>query len=133
MKRALRILALTAASFAAVGWLTACTPAATNPTTPAQLAPGYQNAADQQMGEILSGAHAFYTSIQEQVQAGTLTLSADGKAKFNDFGIALNSAQIVYLGYHSGANTQAQAQASVNIMQQKQAALPIPNVKTVAP
>ena len=81
------------------------------------------------MGEILSGAHAFYQSIQQQSMAGTLTLSPDTKAKFNDFGVALNTAQIVYLGYHNGANTQAQAQAAVALVQSKQAALPLPGAK----
>lgn len=95
-------------------------------TTPAQLAPGYQNAQDQQMGEILAGAHNFYTSIQSQVQAGTLTMGATIKASFNDFATALNAAQTVYLAYHNGTATQAQAQAAVNTVQSKQAALPLP-------
>lgn len=127
MKRTLRILALTAATFMAIGWMTACTPA--NPTTPAQLAPGYQNSADQQMGEILSGAHAFYTSIQQQSAAGTLTLSPDVKQKFNSFAIALNAAQQVYLAYHAGTATQAQAQTAVNTVQTSQNALPLPGAK----
>ncbi len=93
------------------------------------LAPGYSNAADQQMGEILSGAHAFYQSIQQQSQAGTLVLSPDTKAKFNDFAISLNAAQQVYLAYHAGTATQAQAQASVNVVQSKQSALPLPGAK----
>ena len=107
---------------------TGCTPAA-NPTTPAQLAPGYQNAADQQMGEILSGAHAFYTSIQQQAQAGTLALTPTVKASFNDFGVSLNAAQTVYLAYHAGTATQAQAQTAVNTVQSKQSALPLPGAK----
>ena len=103
----------------AIGWLTACTPAA-NPTTPAQLAPGYQNSADQQMGEILSGAHAFYTSIQQQVQAGSLTMTPAVKTAFNQFGVSLNAAQTVYLAYHAGTATQAAAQTAVTESQQMQ-------------
>jgi hypothetical protein len=103
--------------------MTACTPSTTNPAT---LAPGYQNAADQQMGEILAGAHSFYSSIQQQSTAGTLTLSATQKTAFNDFGVSLNAAQTVYLAYHAGTATQAAAQTAVNTVQTKQAALPLP-------
>ena len=98
-------------------------------TPPAALAPGYQNQADQQMGEILAGAHAFYNSIQQQVASGSLTMTPQVKASFNAFGVTLNGAQTVYLSYHSGAATQAQAQTQVNAVQQQQAALPLPGAK----
>ena len=62
-----------------------CTPSTTPPQA---LAPGYLNAADQQMGEILAGAHAFYLSVQQQSAAGTLTLSASAKLAFNEWEIA---------------------------------------------
>lgn len=127
MKRRLLKLATIAALSLAVGWMTACTPSAT-PSTQA-LAPGYQNSADQQMGEILAGAHSFYTSIQQQSQAGTLTLDATTKAAFNQFGTALNAAQAVYLAYHNGQATQAAAQTAVNQVQSQQAALPLPGAK----
>lgn len=105
----------------------ACAPSA-NP--PAQtLAPGYQNAADQQMGEILAGAHAFYVSIEQQVAGGSLTLTPEVKTGFNTFGTSLNAAQSVYLAYHNGTATQAAAQAAVNMVQQQQAALPLPGAK----
>lgn len=118
-----RLLILTALCLT----LTACPGSnPSNPTNPAQLAPGYQNAADQQMGQILSGARSFYTSIQQQSQAGTLTLTPTVKAAFNDFGTALNGAESVYLAYHNGQATQAQAQTAVNAVQTKQAALPLP-------
>ena len=96
---------------------------------PAVLAPGYQNPADQTMGEILAGAHAFYNSIQQQVASGSLTMTPQVKASFNAFGVTLNGAQTVYLSYHSGAATQAQAQTQVNAVQQQQAALPLPGAK----
>ena len=126
MKRLLKV----AAVFLLVGWLTGCpgnTP--TNPTTPAQLAPGYQNQADQQMGSVLSGARSFYVSIQQQSAAGTLTLTPDVKAKFNQFGQYLNAAESTYLAYHNGTATQAQAQAQVNQVQTAQQALPLPGAK----
>lgn len=105
--------------------LPGCKPT-TAANTPAVLAPGYLNAADQQMGEILAGAHNFYNSIQSQVNAGTLTMGSTIKASFNDFAISLNAAQTVYLAYHNGQATQAQAQTAVNLVQSKQAALPLP-------
>ena len=108
--------------------LTACTPSTTPPAQ--ALAPGYQNAADQQMGEILAGAHSFYDSIQQQSASGQLTLTTEQKTAFNAFGLALNSAQSVYLAYHGGQATQAQAQTAVNSVQQQQAALPLPGATT---
>ena len=108
-----------------VAFPTGCKPSATPPV----LAPGYLNQADQQMGEVLAGAHNFYNSIQSQVNAGTLTMGTSIKAAFNDFGVSLNAAQTVYLAYHNGQATQAQAQAAVNQVQSKQAALPLPGAK----
>jgi hypothetical protein len=102
----------------------------TTATQPATLAPGYQNSADQQMGEILAGAHSFYTAIQTQSAAGSLTLTAAQKAAFNDFGVSLNAADTVYLAYHASptaANLSA-AQTAVNVVTAKQAALPTPGV-----
>jgi hypothetical protein len=112
-------------------------------TVTAPLAPGYQNAADQQMGEILAGAHTFYSTIQCETQGlnwsqttsscvsdpnvtAPMVLNATAKLSFNDFGIALNQAESVYLAYHAGTATQAKAQAAVTTVQTKQAALPIP-------
>jgi len=100
-----------------------------NPPNQAQLAPGYQNAADQQMGQILSGAHAFYNRIQQDSASGSMQLTPAEKTAFNAFGVSLNAAQTVYLAYHAGTATQAQAQAAVNQVQQQQAALPIPGGK----
>ena len=99
-------------------------------TTTVATAPGYQNSTDQQMGEILAGAHAFYNSIQQQSGAGTMTLTATQKAAFNDFGLSLNAAQTVYLAYHANptAANLSVAQAAVNTVQTKQAALPQPGV-----
>lgn len=98
-------------------------------STTQPLAPGYSNTADQQMGQILSGARAFYVSIQQQSAAGTLTLDPTVKVSLNDFGTSLNAAETVYLAYHNGQATQAAAQAAVNTVQTKQAALPLPGAK----
>jgi len=101
--------------------LSGCKTSATVP-----LAPGYQNAADQQMGEILAGARSFYTTIQSESASGKMVLSATEKTAFNDFGAAINAAEQVYLGYHAGTSTQAQAQAAIDAVKTKQAALPTP-------
>lgn len=119
MKRLLVLLALCLP-------LAACKPS--NPTTPAQLAPGYQNSADQQMGEILAGAHAFYNRVQQDSAGGGLQLSPTEKTAFNAFGVSLNAAQTVYLAYHAGTATQAQAQAAVDKVQQQQASLPTTSI-----
>ncbi len=105
--------------------LTACTPSTTQPP----LAPGYQNSADQQMGEILAGARAFYVSVQQQSAAGTMTLTPTEKTAFNTFGVSLNAAETVYLAYHSNPTpaTQAAAQKAVDNVQAQQTALPMPS------
>lgn len=99
----------------------------TAPTPP--LAPGYQNAADQSMGEILAGARSFYSTIQSESAAGKVTLSATEKQAFNAFGVTINQAEAIYLAYHSGSATQAAAQTAVNAVQSQQSALPIPAVQ----
>ena len=102
----------------------------TTGTTP-PLAPGYQNSADQQMGQILAGAHAFYQQIQQDSAAGTVALSAGEKTALNDLGTAINYAQTAYLAYHNGQGTQAAAQAAVDAVSAKQTAVQalIPGVK----
>lgn len=97
--------------------------AATTNTTPQALAPGYLNQADQVMGQTLVGAHAFYTTIQQDVASGKYTPSSTEKVALNNFATALNAAQLIYIGYHAGANTQAQAQAAVNALSTQQTAL----------
>lgn len=107
---------------------TGCKTNQVNPPT-APVAAGYLNAQDQQMGKVLAGARNFYTSIQDQVNAKTLTMGDSIKAKFNAFGVTLNAAESIYLAYHQGAATQAQAQAAVNQVQTEQAALPLPGAR----
>lgn len=94
------------------------------------LAPGYNNQADQQMGSVLAGARAFYTKIQADSASGATTLSQTEKDAFNKFGISINLAEQIYLGYHAGTQTLAAAQSAVNSVSQQQAALPIPSGKT---
>lgn len=97
----------------------------TSATAP-PLAPGYNNPADQQMGSILAGARALYEKIRTDSASGATTLSQAEKDAFNRLGVSINLAEQIYLAYHAGTATQAQAQAAVNTVQQNQAAVPIP-------
>lgn len=94
----------------------------TTPTTQT-LAPGYTTQADQTMGETLAGAHSFYTTIQQDVASGKYTPSATEKTALNNFATSLNVAQTIYISYHAGQATLAQAQAAVNTVQTQQTTL----------
>lgn len=110
-------------------WIAFPTACKTTSTTPPPLAPGYSNSADQTMGETLAAANAFYKRIQQNVQQGTMTLSANEKTAMNDLATALNIANGTYLAYHSGTATQAQAQTAINTVSQKQQAAAALGVK----
>lgn len=139
--RRLALLAAMSVGLLMVSSLSGCKTAVVAPP----LAPGFNNAQDQQIGSILSGARAFYDTIQCETQSlnwdkatsecvadpsitAPLVLSATMKSSFNDFGTALNAANQVYLDYHSGTATEAAAQTQANLIQQKQSALQIPGV-----
>ena len=82
------------------------------------------------MGEILSGARAFYVSIQQQAAAGTLILDCDSRSRpSTPSAMSLNAAESIYLAYHDGQATQAAAQTAVNTVQSQQAALPLPGAQ----
>lgn len=102
--------------------LLGCPTAATAPPPPP--APGYLNPADQTMGQVLAGARSFYLTIQQDSLAGKVLLSPAEKLALNDFGRTLNTAEAVYLAFHSNTATQATAQAAVDQVKLKQAALP---------
>jgi hypothetical protein len=109
-----------------LGMLTAgCTNPANTTPPPQALAPGYLNATDQQMGEALAAAHAFYVRIQTDVAAGKYTPSPVEKTALNNFAIALNTAQSLYLNYHASPSVVSEDAAShaVQNVQQQQAAL----------
>jgi len=116
-----------------LGMLTAgCTNAPTTTPPPAALAPGYLNATDQQMGEALAAAHAFYVRIQTDVAAGKYVPSPTEKTALNNFAIALNTAQTLYLNYHASPSVvseDAASRAVQNVQQQQSALTPtIPGV-----
>lgn len=113
--------------------------AKTTGTTP-PLAPGYQNSADQIMGQDLAAANGFYHTIQCETQGlnwsvttktcvsdskviTPMILSATEKQAFNALATSLNVANPVYLSYHAGTATQAQAQAAIDQVKAQQNAL----------
>lgn len=91
------------------------TPNTTPP--PAALAPGYLSQTDQQMGEALAAAHAFYVQIQSDITAGKYTPSATEKTALNAFAASINAAQAAYLAYHASPTAANQTAAS-NAVQQ---------------
>ena len=97
-----------------------CKPA-TGPTPP--LAPGYTNQVDQTMGQTLAAAHAFYQTLQQDTVAGNFFPSPAEKTALNALAASLNVAQPIYIAYHNGTATQAQAQAAVADVVQKQSTL----------
>ncbi len=108
-----------------------CQPVTAN-TPPAALAPGYLNAADQQMSEILHAAHAYYQHLYNDGSATPpiYNPSPAEKAAFNQFGVYLNLADATYKAFHAGTATQAQAQAAVDTVKSQQAAVQaFPGVK----
>lgn len=115
-----------------------CRPAATS--TPANaVAPGYSNLTDQQIGGILASAHNFLAGLgcAEKAQgystttfqcepAVTVTKFVPTTAELttlNALEITVNSAQTVYLAYHAGTATLAQAQAAANQVKSQQATI----------
>lgn len=92
-------------------------------TSTAPLAPGFNNATDQTIGEVLASAHAAYTRLQQDVVAGKWTPSATEKTALNSFALALNTADSTYLAYHNGTATLAQAQAAAQTVTDQQTAL----------
>ena len=97
--------------------------AATSTTPPVALAPGFSSQADQTVDQILVGARVFYVSIQDSVNAQTYTPTPAALKALNDFGVALNTAETVYLAYHNGTATLAQAQAAAATVSTQQTAV----------
>ena len=111
--------------------LSACKTTSTNPTTAPVVGPGYANTTDQNIGASLRAARTFYRTIQcemtgqnyqassdQCVQDPNITvprvLSQTEKTAFNSLGAALDIANPVYLAYHQGTATLAQAQAAAD-------------------
>jgi hypothetical protein len=102
-------------------------------------APGYLNSQDQMMGEVLTAAHSFYSSLRCATLGERYSIAVNGcvvdqnatkfipspteKTAINTFGLALNSAQTAYTAYHQGQTAEADAQNQVDSVSQQQVAL----------
>lgn len=95
----------------------------TNPGPAQPLAPGFTNSVDQSLGETLAAARAFYSRLQLDATAGTFKPSAAETQALNGLSAAINAAEPVYLAYHAGTGSQAAAQAAIDAVTQKQAAV----------
>jgi len=104
-----------------------------NPPNQAQLAPGYRNAADQQLGQDLAAVSAFKDSevgnynCDASAQAAKTCLSPAQKAVekpyLNSLIDAVNVANAAYTAYHQGSQTLAQAQTAYKSAQSAQTTL----------
>ncbi len=93
-------------------------PAANTPST--ALAPGYINAQDQTMGEVLGTAHGIVGGLLQQATSGSFVPTATEKLTINSLVGALNVADAAYQGYHAGTVTEAQAAIAVSAVQTQQ-------------
>ena len=110
------------ATFAALAlclMLAGCKPS----TTTAPLAPGYQNAADQQMGESLAALNAFVNQEKVNYTALTTAQQATEKPYLNDLILTTNLANAAYQAYHAGTGTAAAAQTALTTAQNSQTKL----------
>lgn len=81
---------------------------------PPPLAPGYTNSFDQSAGQTLAAAHALVAKAITDYPSLTPPQQAVEKPILNTFVTAVNTADSVYLAYHSGAATQAQVQTQLD-------------------
>lgn len=102
--------------------LTGCK-TATSTTAPQALAPGYSSSTDQTLGETLAALNGFATQESANYQTASADIKAAEKAPLNAFILAVNLANASYVAYHSGTQTQAQAQAAVTNAQSAQTTL----------
>ena len=86
-------------------------------------APGYLNSTDQTLGESLAALNAFVNQEKTNYASLTATQQAAEKTYLNSLIEATNAANVAYLAYHAGTQTQAQASAAIVNAQTAQATL----------
>ena len=96
-------------------------PAASSSTPPTALAPGYNSAVDQQLGQTMAALRAADYAAASGYLSLTPTQQAAEKAALNNFTAAVNAADVLYLAYHAGVTvanpnppSQAQVQAAIS-------------------
>ena len=89
----------------------------------ATVAPSQASAADQTLGQSLAAIDAFVTQEKANYAQLTPALQAAEKPYLNNLIAAVNAANQVYLAFHAGTATLAQAQVSFATAQSAQTAL----------
>lgn len=89
-------------------------PSTTQTTPPAAIAPGYTSTFDQTAGQTLAAAHALVKKAVADYPTLTMGQQAKEKPVLNAFVLAVNTADAIYLQFHSGAATQAQVQTQLD-------------------
>lgn len=87
--------------------LVACKTVSTN-TPPAVLAPGYSSQFDQTTGQTLAALNAFVSKATLDYQKLTPSQQVSEKVILNNFVLAVNTANQLYLAFHAGGATQGQ-------------------------
>lgn len=95
---------------------------ATSTTPPAALAPGYNNITDQTVGQTLAAMHALVQKATADYIHLTPAQQQMEKTVLNNFVLAVNTADSIYIAYHNNTATMLQAQAAVTDAQTAQAA-----------
>lgn len=95
----------------------------TSTVPPAAVAPGYASPADQQLGQDLAAVNKFVASEKGNYSCDSVASAAQTcltpaqqtaeKPYLNGLVTATDAANTVYLAYHAGTQTLAQAQAAV--------------------
>lgn len=97
-------------------------PAATSTTAATALAPGYNNATDQTVGQTLAALHALVQKATIDYANLTPAQQTMEKTVLNNLVLAVNTADSLYLAYHQGSGTLLAAQNAVTNAQTAQAA-----------
>ncbi|HEY3620738.1 MAG TPA: hypothetical protein VGK96_28375 [Candidatus Sulfotelmatobacter sp.] len=104
---------LAGALLAPLGCKTASAPAA-------PPAPGYLNAQDQIIGQALASLDTFVRQATADYATLTPAQQASEKSALNNMVTAVNIANSLYLAYHNGTSTEAQAQTALVTAQSAQ-------------
>jgi Na+-translocating ferredoxin:NAD+ oxidoreductase RnfC subunit len=110
MKRRLAIVLVSLLLVAGVG----CAKKTTT-STPTAPPTNSLNSTDATLFETLAPIHAFVASMQQQNQAGTITLTANDKVLLNQLIADVNAADLLYQAWHAAGATGATTQINAAI------------------
>jgi len=92
-------------------------------TPPATLAPDYYNSIDESLGKGLASVNFFVKQEKVNYAAATQDVKAAEKSSLNNLIMAVDYANTVYVDYHNGSATLAQAQEALTKAQTLQSIL----------